>query len=339
MTRPVLALAIVVLLAAAAPLPAVPAYREFERWFVACDNTRACNARGFDGAARVQLDLTRKAGDAPATLLFAAETPIVSHEMRLDGTPIAFPAPAWASKDGALSTSNPRAVTDFVAAARNGHVITLDTATAVDGRPRTVPLEGLADALLLIDAVQGRPGTRTALIAPTGKAVTPRAPPLPPAPRWTVPPALTRSEARRLMQQARSLPSQVFDACDVPDPPSIYPLDAVNALAIRPCRLAAYQEAFVVAVLPRVGGQAQPATRALPGVPQLGAGRGDMVDAEFDPATGRLSSTSKGRGLADCGSSEVWVWSGGSFRLKSLNFQRMCGGAEPGDWPPLFRTR
>ena len=64
----------------------------------------------------------------------------------------------------------------------------------------------------------------------------------------------------------------------------------------------------------------------------------DMVDAEFDPATGRLSSTSKGRGLADCGSSEVWVWSGGGFRLNSL-FLGMCGGTEAGDWPPLYRTR
>ena len=64
-----------------------------------------------------------------------------------------------------------------------------------------------------------------------------------------------------------------------------------------------------------------------------------MVGAVFDPATGRLPSASKGRGFADCGSSEAWIWSGGSFRLKSLNFQGMCGGAAPGDWPPLYRTR
>ena len=337
--RPVLLLAILVLLAAAAPLPAVSAYREFGRWFVACDNTRACNARGFDEATRAQLDLTRKAGDAPATLVFTAETPILAGELRLDGAPIAFPIPAWASKDGALSTTNPSAGAAFIAAARNGHTITLDVATAADGRPRTVPLDGFAAALLMVDAVQGRPGTRMALVATKGEAVTPRAPPLPRAPRWAVPPALTQAEAQRLMQQARNLPSQPFDACDAQDPPRIHPLDAANALAIRPCHLAAYQEAFVVAVLPRAGGPARPATHALPDVPQLGAGRGDMVDAEFDPATGRLFSTSKGRGLADCGSSEVWVWSGGSFRLTSLNFQGMCCGTAPGDWPPLYRTR
>ena len=337
--RLALPLAILVLLPAAAPLPAVPAYREFGRWFVACDNTRACNARGFDEATRAQLDLTRKAGDAPAILKFYAERPVVPGELRLDGASLALPAPAWSSTDLALSTSDPAAVAAFIAAARNGHTITLDAATATNERPRTVPLDGFAAALLMVDAVQGRPGTRTALVATKGEAVTPRAPPLPPAPRWTVPPALTRAETRRLMRQARSLPSQFFDACEAKDPPRIHPLDAANALAIRPCHLGAYQEAFVVAVLPRAGGRGQPATHALPGVPQLGAGRGDMVDAEFDPATGRLSSTSKGRGLADCGSSEVWVWSSGSFRLKSLNFEGTCGGTEPGDWPPLYRTR
>ena len=64
-----------------------------------------------------------------------------------------------------------------------------------------------------------------------------------------------------------------------------------------------------------------------------------MVEASFDPASGTLSSGSKGRGLADCGSSEEWVWSGGAFRLKSLNHQEQCGGTSAGDWPPLYRTR
>ena len=64
-----------------------------------------------------------------------------------------------------------------------------------------------------------------------------------------------------------------------------------------------------------------------------------MVDPEFDPATGILSTTSKGRGLADCGSSESWVWSRGAFRITALNYQDLCGGTAPGDWPPLVRTR
>ena len=64
-----------------------------------------------------------------------------------------------------------------------------------------------------------------------------------------------------------------------------------------------------------------------------------MVDPDFDPASGTLSSTSKGRGIADCGSNESWVWSGGAFRLKALDYQGMCGGTDPGNWPTLYRTR
>lgn len=336
---PLILLLAALLLPAAAPLPAVPAYREFGRWFVACDNTRACVARGFDHGTRAQLEMTRKAGDAPANLRFYAEHQVVPGELRLDGAPVALPAPVWSNRHGALSTSDPAAITAFIAAARNGRTITLDLDASNNERPRTVPLDGFAAALLLVDAVQGRPGTRTALIAAGGEAVPPPAPPLPRAPRWTVPPRLTRAETQRLMQQAGTLPSQTFDPCDAKDPSLVYPLDAVDALAIRPCYTAAYQGSSVTALLPRAGGPARPATPALPGLPRSRAVGMDMVDPRFDPATGNLFSFSKGRGLADCGSSEVWVWSGGGFRLQSWSFQGMCGGTEAGDWPPLYRTR
>ena len=50
--RSILLLAALAFLPAAAPVPGVPIYREFGRWLVACDNTRACIARGFDETTR-----------------------------------------------------------------------------------------------------------------------------------------------------------------------------------------------------------------------------------------------------------------------------------------------
>ena len=343
-TRLLLLLAACVALPGAAPPPAVPAYRQFGRWLVACDNTRSCVARGFDAVTRAQLELSRPAGDAAPTLALSAADPFDPAALRLDGTPLALPSPAWSKDATAASTQDPAAVDAFIAAVRNGHTLTLDTTPLNGDDPRTVPLDGFTAALLLLDAVQGRPDTPTALVAARGTAAPPPAPTLPPIPRWAAPPPLTRAETDRLLKQAARLRSPNFDTCDVKDTPEVHALDAANALVIRPCYMAAYQGSSVVAVLPRAGGAARPLTLVLPGVPGPD-GKGtatdgpDMVDPGFDPATGTLSTAAKGRGLADCGSSESWVWSDGAFRLKSLSFQDQCGGVQPGDWPTLFRTR
>jgi len=345
--RALLLLATFMLLPAATPLPTVPVYREFGRWLVACDNTRACIARGFDEITRAQLDLIRPAGESLPTLRLSADTPIDVDAIRLDGKTLPLPAPAWTNKDGAVSTSDAAAVKAFVTAVRDARTITLDAAPPKDEEPRSVPMNGFTAALLLIDAVQGRPGTRTPLIAAQGPdvppIVPPPAPPLPPAPAWVPPPSLSQAEAARLARQAGRLRSPGFGSCEVRDPPRVYALDQASTLAIRPCAMAAYQGSSVVAVLDRGSGRERPVKLGLPGVPGGVSGAAtdgpDMVDPGFDPATGTLSTSSKGRGLADCGSSEAWVWSAGAFRLKSLNYQGQCGGTEPGDWPALFRTR
>ena len=337
--RPFLLLAAVTLLPAAAPLPTVPVYRQFGRWLVACENTRACVARGFDEVTRAQLDLTRSAGEAGPTLTLSAADPVDPDAIRLDGKPLPLPAPAWSNKGLSISTSDAPAIEAFVTAVRNGQAITLDTAPPKDEEPRSIPMNGFTAALLLIDAVQGRPGTRTPLIAAKGAEAPPPAPPLPPAPAWVSPPVLSQAETEHLAKQAGRLRSPAFDTCDVRDPPKVYALDRTSALAIRPCYMAAYQGSSVVGVLSRGGGKERPLKLDLPGLPGQATDGPDMVDPDFDPATGTLTTVSKGRGLADCGLSEAWIWSGGAFRLKSLNYQDQCGGTEPGDWPPLFRTR
>ena len=162
---------------------------------------------------------------------------------------------------------------------------------------------------------------------------------MPPPPHWVAPPAFTPGETARLERQASHLPSATVGACDVEDPPSVYALDTLQAVAIRPCHLAAYQGSSVVAVLPRAGGPAAPVILALPGLPGGATDGPEMVEPEFEPASGTLSSSYKSRGLADCGTFESWVRSDGAFRLAALNYQGRCGGAEPGEWPALYCTR
>ncbi|MGI4800377.1 MAG: DUF1176 domain-containing protein, partial [Janthinobacterium lividum] len=285
------------------------------------------------------LDLLRPAGDARPKLILSADGSFDVAALRLDGKPLPLPALIWSKTADDVSTDDPAAVDAFIAAARDAHAITLDPAPSADAADWSIPLDGFTAALLLVDAVQGRPGTLTALVAARGPAAAPPALPVPGAPRWSSPLRLTGPEKAELGRRASRLRSPAFDPCEVQEPPAVFALDAASALAIRRCYMAAYQGSSVVAVLSRRGGPDQPVKLPLPGVPGGATDGPDMVDPQFDPATGTLATASKGRGLADCGSSESWVWSGGAFQIKALSYQGQCGGTAPGDWPTLFRTR
>ena len=177
-----------------------------------------------------------------------------------------------------------------------------------------------------------------ALIAAKGES-SPLPPlPLPSAPAWTPPPPLTAAETRDIIARVRRMRSPEFGDCTQDAVPTVSALDASRAIAIRPCYMAAYQGSSLVVMFPRRGGDTVPVKLPLPGLPGDQAQGPDMVGPEFDPKTGQLVTSAKGRGLADCGISASWTWSAGAFRLTNLAYQDQCGGAEPGDWPTLFRT-
>ena len=145
----------------------MPAYRSFGRWLVACDNTRACVARGFDEVIRAQLDLTSPAGTADPTFNISAADAFDRASLQLDGKPLSLAGPAWSGDGTGVGTSDPAAVTAFITTVRDGRAITLSPPDP-DGSARTVPLDGFLAALRYVDAVQGRPGTPTALVAGKG---------------------------------------------------------------------------------------------------------------------------------------------------------------------------
>lgn len=66
-------------------------------------------------------------------------------------------------------------------------------------------------------------------------------------------------------------------------------------------------------------------------------GADQLVGAAFDPATLTLTSFYKGRGLADCGTSGIWVWDQYAFRLEAFHAQSECDGTiEPDDFPQVW---
>ena len=331
------------LLAAAAPPPTVPVYKVFGRWIVACDNTRSCEARGFDDTSAADLRVLRAGGDArPSVILSSAETAPDGNAIRLDGAPLPLSSPAWTrgsaspGDPGQISTDDPAAVRAFVARARDSHTLQL-------GGPDsdTVPLDGFTAALLFMDAAQGRPGTVEPLVAPVGAGAPLPSPALPRPPPWRTPPRLSEAEERALQKRVRTLPSPAGETCDQTEAPDTYPLDAATALVLRPCMMFAYQGSSLVYVMPRHGpGPPRPVALPLPGLTkdESGLEGPEMTEPSFASDTGQLSTLYKGRGPADCGLAASWAWQAGGFHLISLSFQDRCGGSGPGDWPTLYRT-
>lgn len=62
-----------------------------------------------------------------------------------------------------------------------------------------------------------------------------------------------------------------------------------------------------------------------------------VFNANWDPATGRLTAYYKTRGLGDCGESDQYVWDGRKFRLVEASSMSECRGSY--DWLTIWRAR
>jgi hypothetical protein len=63
-----------------------------------------------------------------------------------------------------------------------------------------------------------------------------------------------------------------------------------------------------------------------------------LVNASVEPETGQISTFSKGRGIADCGTAETYTWDGTRFVLTTLLEMNACGGLMPDYWPQRVKT-
>src|SRR5262249_33644867 len=62
-----------------------------------------------------------------------------------------------------------------------------------------------------------------------------------------------------------------------------------------------------------------------------------LINTDFDPETGHLSSSYMSRGLGDCGESHDYAWDGTRFRLVEGQAMNECRGSY--NWIVLWRAR
>lgn len=305
-----------------------PAHFGLKDWALQCDNTRTCRAVGYQAeegdSDPVSMRITRAAGPA---------------------TPIAIDVQVYSEKD--VKSPVQLRVGSFVLQGMQGEsfevpasrvqallpeLLKADVATVrTTGQTWTLSLSGATAVLLKMDDVQGRVGTPGAIVkrgtraessvlpaisAPTVRAVTPLKNKATDASLaaaiWA---AMDKKEAQ----------AQCNDHTPALDEISIYRLTADKVLLSLPCAMGAYNYSYL-------GWMARD---KLPYRPQF-----LEADGEFDPATGTLTSSMKGRGIGDCWSYQTWQFDGQGFTLTDQRSDEMCRGFPGGAWQlPSYVTQ
>ena len=327
-----------------------PIYREIGDWLLACDNVRDCVARqaptadpSEDEDSDAGMEVVRKAGPAGALAVR------VTTGQRLDpaaisipGRPVVAVLPWRRSADGEDASLSGEPARRFVRTIIDAPVLRL-----IDTR---LSLKGLAAVLLAMDEAQERVGNVTALVRPGARPASATPPvALPPLIQvGTAAPPLAKPKL--LTAAVRRMNARVLAAHDCDMEPGVsdkaYPLTRSDAIVLLGCGRFAYQTSVVafrtarerpgqaaVLKLPEPRGAAGMAT---PGSPTT---MDEYVEGNYDPATRVFAEFSKGRGMADCGSSTEWTFDGSAFRLSAFRWQDRCAGAWLGEWPILYRTR
>jgi hypothetical protein len=320
--------------------------RIFNRWIVACDNTRYCRAVGLNAGENRRdaafLAIERAGGPAGGIALWWGPGGGAFSEVFVDGERIAsFSEKAIADLSKDVFSDEPRQglrdpelVTRIVRRALDGSTLSLEA----DAKPEArVSLDEMRAALRWMDEEQGRVGTVTALVARGRHAASA-------VPMATQPPLLPRrpSVAAALASDAKLLAAVLAfhkrhadrKTCDgidgkEADDVSGEAVDGRTWLFRIHCWRAAYQGGFAYYVSPR-------------------SGKADVAKAQFewiDEETGRLSLKSdrgpteggaenvgdiehfhKGRGAGDCFEQATFRWDGRVFRLAAYRLQPVCGG-------------
>lgn len=332
------------LAAAAAPAtgPVPGEVKIFKDWYVACDNIWSCEAGtlsddgselftaqvvrirregGPDAPFRIELTPQEEQAKGPAKLVIDSGKPLMGTQDSEGDT--------WLDEEQSM------AIARGLANGKSAKVV------LSDGSAIPISLAGSSAALRYIDAIQQRAGTSGAIVA-TGAKPDSAAPP--------AVPQLTARAAPKLsaLPDMKDYPKVIADSgCDyrmegVED--SVEPLGQRSgkdmALALIACDSGAYNFGSVVMIAERPSNDAKARWTFRKAKFDTPTGWGDeeqvaqLVNASFDPATGRLSEFAKGRGIGDCGTANSYAWDGEQFRLSERHEMGDCRGAW--DWPRVW---
>ncbi|MET0248386.1 MAG: DUF1176 domain-containing protein, partial [Sphingobium sp.] len=193
-------------------------------------------------------------------------------------------------------------------------------------------LAGSGAALRYMDAAQGRAGTVTALVA-TGPiaANAMRRPPLAPVVRRAIitplpTPAVLSREEIAIVGRVTACAEEMKQT-DIKS--SLHRLSRTETLVLVPCGSGAYNFSSMALIATGAAGHRSFRLAAFDYPPGWSESpdRPLLANAAWTPASSRLESFAKGRGLGDCGGSEDYVWDGTRFRLVGASAMGECRGA------------
>lgn len=286
----------------------------FDDWAVACDNGKRCEATA--------LQAPEQFGDAPSQVLMTREP------------------------GGALSIAIDPA--DLVRGPVTLLVDGKQVATGAIGenyRVSGAPAEALARAMAAGGWLELRGGSKTlARISLAGMQATLN---YMAAEGGAVAAALPEVPALRAASGAAATPTRAvlgelakLGGCDLSSisndlPVERYRLDGETTLVLLPCGSGAYNYNSAAFILR--GGKGVPAEFDTAPDWYDGEEPGVLTNASFSTSDGMvLTSSQKGRGIGDCGTSQSWVWDGSRFRMIEARSLGECRGSV--NWLTVFRA-
>lgn len=300
---------------------AVPAFANsftHHDWQLACDNTRTCRAAGYsddEASLAISVLLERKAG--PGQQVMASVQLGTADEdrlppasgvvtMKIDGRPLGSVQLDSNTAIGQLS----EAQTEALLAA-----LTRDSLLQWSSGEHnwTLSGKGATAVLLKMDDLQGRLGTKGALIRKGSKTDDGVLAPVPApvvvaVPVGTVEEKLPTAERKSLLAALRGTVKS--GSCEKlgDEPLSIFRLGIGKLLASTVCWRGAYNEGSGFWVV----------NARVPYEPAL------VTVTGFAYEDGSITGSSRGRGIGDCVSSDEWTWDGRRFLHTRESTTGMC---------------
>ncbi|MBX3565790.1 MAG: DUF1176 domain-containing protein [Sphingomonas sp.] len=291
-----------------------PQAEVFDDWAAACDNVKRCEATALQAPEQFgddpsQVLMTREADGTlsiaidPATLVKGPVTLLVDGKQVATGT---------IGENYRVSGPAADALAKSMAA---GKWLELRNGARAMAK---ISLDGFSAALDYIVAEQ-RGGASALPVVPALRAAS----------------GAADSPSKAVLGEMAKLGDCDLSAVAKDLPVERYRLDATTTLVLIPCGSGAYNYNSAAFVLR--GGKGAPAEFDVMPDWMDGDGPGVLTNASFATIDGAvLTSSQKGRGLGDCGSSQSWVWDGSRFRMIEARSLGECRGSV--NWLTVFRA-
>jgi len=299
----------------------------FQDWEVACDNTRRCEAVGYQSEEETLAVLLWLGRDAGPGAPVSARISVQSED---DGAAGPLTVQVGTTTLRGLRVDDllkPEQIAKLLPLLRNA-----ETATVSDAKHTwTLSLAGSKAALLKMDDVQGRVGTASALALPGARPAAAVLPPLPPPRVQQLPTFANRKGDEKLLPLiVKTLEhggcEDAFETGYGEPNNEIHRLSATQVLLVLECARGAYQSSYQVWTA-----NDKPPYAARPvKLPDVDGGEGYVMNPSFQ--NGQLLSFGKGRGISDCNTHAKWAWTASGFALIEAASGRLCRGF-PGGYP------